>query len=393
VDTNNIVQHEKGLGALAPRLSFTPSSVTSTEKRWDDPDNAKPERWNLWLPRGVKRRIDAQVRGYPGIELRGAGGYQLVPSSHVAATDRDPAGDYRLADGWTLERLMVDLADLPAWAIELWRAVDADGPATTGQAREATADADLPAALTTSTRTPPSPRSQRRAPRPTKQGLLTTGASSGARARTTGLNAEHGRKYRGTFAYGCALHLVRLLGQPGVWLEDKHTFACLLPGHREATPSARWVWQRDGSVLYHDLHVRTENKVYWAVPEVYAAFITGKLVSFSKHKPSMKTWSIRLAVEAGLTEPYPLPKPAISADATPLDRTFCQGVWLLFACKWTYEVEKPTMLGRDFVAGWCGIPEGSVWRSMRWALSRHLLMQAGYQKRCPVYLPGEEWTQ
>jgi hypothetical protein len=27
----------------------------------DDPDDAKPERWNLWLPRGLKRRIESQA--------------------------------------------------------------------------------------------------------------------------------------------------------------------------------------------------------------------------------------------------------------------------------------------------------------------------------------------
>jgi hypothetical protein len=29
---------------------------------WDDPDDAKPERWNLWLPRGLKRRIEAYAK-------------------------------------------------------------------------------------------------------------------------------------------------------------------------------------------------------------------------------------------------------------------------------------------------------------------------------------------
>ena len=61
--------------------------------------------------------------------------------------------------------------------------------------------------------------------------------------------------------------LVRLLGQPGAWLEDKHTFSCLLPGHRESTPSARWVWQRHGSVLYQDMHVRSEQRMYWVGSE------------------------------------------------------------------------------------------------------------------------------
>jgi hypothetical protein len=289
--------------------------------------------------------------------------------------------------------LMVALADLPDWLLDLWIALDRGGenfstdePANIGKPLNSASAAAPPSDLL-----PPQPhkRSQARpAPRHTnKQELLKTGV----RARTTVLSAENGYKYRGTFAYGCALHLSRLLGQPGVWIENKHTFSCLLPGHRESTPSARWVWQADGSLLYHDMHVRTEQRMYWAVPEVYAAFITGKLVSFKKHKPSMKTWSIRLAIDAGLIEPYPLPKPTVPADAPPRVQTLCQGVWLLLACKWTYEAEKATMLAPTFLEGWCGIPAGSVWLTMQWVLSRRMLMHAGYEQRCPVYLPGEEW--
>ena len=29
---------------------------------WDNPEDAKPERWNLWLLRGLKRRIEAQAK-------------------------------------------------------------------------------------------------------------------------------------------------------------------------------------------------------------------------------------------------------------------------------------------------------------------------------------------
>ena len=29
---------------------------------WDSPEDAKPKRWNLWLPRGLKRRIEAQAK-------------------------------------------------------------------------------------------------------------------------------------------------------------------------------------------------------------------------------------------------------------------------------------------------------------------------------------------
>src|SRR5687767_11061059 len=57
-----------------------------------------PDREQFPLP--FKTHI--RVPDYPGIELRGTGGYQLVPPSRVKATTRDPAGDYRFAMPWTL---------------------------------------------------------------------------------------------------------------------------------------------------------------------------------------------------------------------------------------------------------------------------------------------------
>jgi hypothetical protein len=105
-------------------------------------------------------RVHPSVHDLPGVELRGAGGYQLVPSSHVDATDRDPAGDYRLAGGWTLELLMVDLADVPDWLLELWITLEdgarnfaRDEPATTGTTRKASLPAARPTHLTTTSHT------------------------------------------------------------------------------------------------------------------------------------------------------------------------------------------------------------------------------------------------
>jgi hypothetical protein len=130
--------------------------------------------------------------------------------------------------------------------------------------------------------------------------------------------------------------------------------------------------------------------MYWAVPEVYAQHITGTLAKL--RDPSMKTWSIRLAVDAGLTEPYPIPKPVIPVDAPPLVRTIAAGIWLLFACKWTFEAEKASMLAQAFLGGWCGgIPPGSVWFALQWLMSRRLLISYLDSERRTVYLPGREW--
>jgi hypothetical protein len=52
-----------------------------TVHTWDDPEDAKPERWNLWLPRGLKRRIEAQAKA------AGVAPSQLVQRLLMAATN------------------------------------------------------------------------------------------------------------------------------------------------------------------------------------------------------------------------------------------------------------------------------------------------------------------
>jgi hypothetical protein len=74
-------------------------------------------------------KLHPEVPGWPGLELRGAGGYQLVPSSRLDATPRkdgtvDPAGTYRFDDAWAMARLLGDLADLPGWLLDLWITCD-----------------------------------------------------------------------------------------------------------------------------------------------------------------------------------------------------------------------------------------------------------------------------
>ena len=78
-----------------------------------------------------------RVRGHPGIELRGTGGYQLIPPSYVAATARDPAGSYRWAEPWTMTHLFTDLAEVPDWLLDLWISCDRspDPPHHTGDTR------------------------------------------------------------------------------------------------------------------------------------------------------------------------------------------------------------------------------------------------------------------
>jgi hypothetical protein len=188
-----------------------------------------------------------------------------------------------------------------------------------------------------------------------------------------------------TFERRCALFVARGAGQPGAWFDHKHTFLCFLPGHQEVHPSARWMWQDDGMVLYHDMHQRS-GRLYWTLPEVYAALVSGKVRPLKR--ASKKTWRLRLAVDAGLVQPYPVAMPPLPPDAPPLERRLYDGFRLLLACKWVHKAEAPTMFGRAFAAGWCGIPEGSFWLAMQGLLRRKILVRAGYEEGRPVYLPG-----
>jgi hypothetical protein len=93
-------------------------------------------------------RLHNYPKGWKGLELRGAGAIQVMPPSRL------PNGRYRFADGWTLEQLMGDLADLPPWLLERWIALDArapnlarDGSATAGQTRNPAPAAELPSDL------------------------------------------------------------------------------------------------------------------------------------------------------------------------------------------------------------------------------------------------------
>jgi hypothetical protein len=54
-----------------------------TVQTWDDPEDAEPERWNLWLPRGLKRRIEAAAKS------AGIASSQLVQRLLMASLGRE----------------------------------------------------------------------------------------------------------------------------------------------------------------------------------------------------------------------------------------------------------------------------------------------------------------
>jgi Bifunctional DNA primase/polymerase, N-terminal len=104
--------------------------------------------------------------GYDGIEFRGAGAYQLVPTS------RTPEGVYTFVPPWTLDRFRADLADLPGAILQAWVRLDRRGakisreigPAISSPSRKPALPAALPTDLSPPSHSTPQKRSQAQPP-------------------------------------------------------------------------------------------------------------------------------------------------------------------------------------------------------------------------------------
>jgi hypothetical protein len=332
-----------------------------------------------------------RVRGYPGIELRGTGGYQLIPPSYVAATARDPAGSYHWAEPWTLTQLFTDLADVPDWLLELWITCDrspsppTDYPPKTSVKRAA--HRQLRTVVVSKDATTVRSRDTTTVCSQVVAGGCDTTAVCSSSTKGTGLGES------GLAALlqdhetmeACAAYLG--------WRVDGGNFACPLPGHAEAKPSASLYWNSNGELVFRDWHKRS-GKEFWTLSEVYAACVSGRIVTDEDglartlSNASMETWSLRLLIVAKRLEPYPVELPPLPDDARPSIVRLYDGLKLLFGGKWAYEPEQPTMFTRSFAMDWCGVSEKTAWVGTQWLLQRHIIVPAGKHKGRPVYLPG-----
>jgi hypothetical protein len=171
-------------------------------------------------------------------------------------------------------------------------------------------------------------------------------------------------------------------------------FACPLPGHEEEHSSVSLVWNKKGELVMRDWH-RRHGKEFWALPEVYAALITRKILlddhgfARSLKAPSMLTWRLRLWVDMGLVAPYPIVLPPLP-DGLPwyVGKVYA-GVRLLFGCKWHYRPEAPTQLVWGFIGGWSGVGTSYAGKAIRLLVAREILIEAGREKGQKVYLPGK----
>jgi hypothetical protein len=103
------------------------------------------------------------------------------------------------------------------------------------------------------------------------------------------------------------------------------------------------------------------------------------------------TWQLRLLVEAGLLEPYPVPARSLPPTVRPAIRRVYAGFLFLRACKWWHTPQAPAPFTWRFAAAWCGLGERHVREAMPWLLAHGWLRQVGRHRNMALFLPGCAW--
>jgi hypothetical protein len=179
------------------------------------------------------------------------------------------------------------------------------------------------------------------------------------------------------FAAALGINDFRGIGKP---------FICLL--HPEANPSATLYPCRDsGDVLYHDFHEVGRADEWLTLPKLRAR-VAGWHAPLNK--PTYRTWSLCLDVEAGIREPLPIPAPELPLE-TPDDlRKLWQSFLFLFACRWHDDHGDPAPYSHRFATAWSGLSKATVekyWPELR---RLGLAVYAGRDARgTSLWLPGE----
>ena len=375
----NMKHGDDGLGTLKSKGHVIPDDLTPTIRT--------PHAGFAYFFRPPNRerypypfKTHTTVRDWAGIELRGEKGYQLVPPSHVDATARDPAGSYRFVEPWTITKMWSDLAELPEWLLDLWITCDRS--------------------TTPSYRRPSRPLIPQE-PVPKNRGVHTVVVSKDATtvcSRDTTTVCTPPSRGHGLGASGLQALLHDRATQEACatcfgWPVDGGNFACPLPGHEEARPSASLYWNDKGELVFRDWHKRS-GKEFWTLSEIYAACVSGRIpidengLARSLSDVSMATWSLRMLVDAKCLEPYPVELPPLPHEALPSVVRLYEGLRLLFGTKWAYEPGQPTMFTRSFAMDWCGVSDKTAWVGTQWLLQRQIIRPAGKYKGRPVYLPG-----
>jgi len=194
---------------------------------------------------------------------------------------------------------------------------------------------------------------------------------------------------------GAEVAVQRVLDHWGVDAAPGKAFRCVLPGHEERHASASLFRSNETGVWrYHDWHGR-DGPEWWSLAEVHASRCAGQPVRFGEDQPlrtpSESRWWLRLWHDAGLlaVEPQALPLPP---GLTEPERKLAEGFALLVSLRRTREIGAVPFT-RRFAPGWCGVTEWQARRGIE-SLIRHgvICKDDEYQtpegRKLHLYLPG-----
>ncbi len=194
----------------------------------------------------------------------------------------------------------------------------------------------------------------------------------------------------------------RLMGIPDVPFGK--TFLCVLPGHEENGPSASIYPGQNGVYVYRDFHVRPDASPALLMSEVAYALALRRPRSPEEVRPSKSgsvTWHLRLMVETGYVQPARVQLPALPYELDEADtRIVYDKLNLLFQARWLHTYGDPAPLSWQFLEAWCALPQKRCQEAMknlllkrivayaRDASGKQLDVAAGRGRRTKLFLPG-----
>ena len=252
-------------------------------------------------------KIPSKTHILPNVDIRGDGGYALIPNSHK----------YEWYEGLSMGE--IPLAEPPAWLLEI----------LTEQGKRRGVVSNEYSLLT-------SP------PRSTPSEVVNLGSLTGAKVQQW-----------------FTLELVARAFLDSVGLHSKQvgqSFKCIIPGHADSTPSASiYKGDRSGVYVYRDWHSQSKGEQYYTLAEVRAAFGYRELHKLQKSEHV--TWSIRLLIELGFLQAAHVKHKPLPNNSRPTLIKVYEGFILLLGCKWLHTYGEPTPYSWSFVRAWCGVSE------------------------------------
>ena len=125
---------------------------------------------------------------------------------------------------------------------------------------------------------------------------------------------------------------------------------------------------------------------WYTLPDVRASLAYGQALRL--RGPSVATWQLRLLIEAGLLEPYPVPARPLPPAVPPAVRRVYAGFVLLLGCKWCHTPQAPTPFAWRFAPAWCGVEAPQVGEAMQWLLAQRYLRHVGTHGGTALFFPG-----